>query len=67
MHDNTRARIAAVVLLEVRISVMEWPARCPDINSIEYLWDELKRRIQGRDPASKTLGQLQNGSAFTIK
>lgn len=30
------------------------------MNPVKYLWDELKRRIQGKDPALETLGQLLN-------
>jgi hypothetical protein len=42
MQDNGRPHFARVVsdyLRNIEISVMEWPARNPDRNSIEHLWD----------------------------
>lgn len=63
MHDNARPHTAAIVrqyLEEVNVPVMEWPARSPDLNPIEHLWDELKRRIRGRNIAPTNLQELQN-------
>ena len=37
---------------------MNWPARSPDINPIEHVWDILQRRISARLVQSQTRGDL---------
>lgn len=62
MHDNARPHTATVVrqyLEEVDVPVMAWPARSPDLNPIEHLWDELKKRIRARNVAPTNVTELQ--------
>lgn len=62
MHDNARphvARITTDYLEEVGIRVMSWPARSPDLNPIEHMWDTLKQKVRARNPVPTTLGELE--------
>jgi hypothetical protein len=63
MHDNAKPHFARIVedyLVEVGITTMQWPARSPDLNPIEHLWDTMGKclRAHPRRPTNQQeLGQ----------
>lgn len=63
MHDNARPHTARIVdnyLQEVGINAMRWPARSPDMNPIEHVWDRIGREIRKRRGQLLTLQQLRD-------
>jgi hypothetical protein len=62
MQDNARPHIARCVtnfITETEITKMDWPARSPDMNPIEHVWDMLGKRVKARIPAPQTTQALQ--------
>lgn len=61
MHDNARphtARIVTEYLAEVGITVMDWPARSPDLNPIEHLWDDMGKKVRSMQHRPQNLPEL---------
>jgi transposase len=40
-----------------KINVMSWPAQSPDMNPIEHLWSDIKKRVRARNP--KNISELK--------
>ena len=61
MDDNARPHRARVVqdyLERETIERMDWPARSPDINPIEHMWNELQVRISALQVQPRTIQEL---------
>ncbi|GFS97564.1 transposable element Tcb2 transposase [Trichonephila clavipes] len=62
MDDNSPCHrtVAAEQLLESEdIERMDWPARSPDLNPIEHVWDFLGRRLAARTLPPVTIRELR--------
>ena len=55
-YDNTpchRARLVVKCLDDMGAEVLDWPAKSPDMNPIEHLWEMLFKSVQGTKPGNK--------------
>ena len=63
-HDNARphtARHTQNILRIHNVSMLQWPARSPDLSPIEHLWDHLGRQARERhDGSGSHCRSLQN-------
>jgi transposase len=54
-HDNATSRTARSVR---DFSVLPWPAKSPDLNPIEHIWDLLDRRVRARAIPPRNVREL---------
>nr|KAG5707944.1 hypothetical protein BaRGS_031675 [Batillaria attramentaria] len=58
MDDNARPHTARIVDQYLEEESMEWPARSPDLNPVEHVWDMIGRAVHARVNPTRTLVQL---------
>lgn len=61
-QDNARphtANITTGFLAENNVNCLPWPARSPDLNPIEHVWDMMDRRLRRLPHPPNNLGELR--------
>ena len=62
IDDNARfhhSRAVTAYFQGNAIETLPWPARSPDLNPLEHVWDILRRQTQKMDPPPQTLDELE--------
>ncbi|GBL86858.1 hypothetical protein AVEN_96083-2 [Araneus ventricosus] len=54
-----RALLVDEFLKSEDIRRMDWPARSPDLNPIQHVWDALRRAIATRNPPPRTIQEMK--------
>ena len=60
-HDNATSHTARSVhdfLQDRNVSVLPWPAKSPDLNPIEHIWELLDRRVSARAIPPRNVQEL---------
>ena len=60
-HDNDTSHTARCVrdfLQDRNVSVLPWPAKSPNLNPIEHVWDLLDRRVRARSIPPRNVWEL---------
>lgn len=59
MDESAPAHQSHGQQLEAGVPQTTYPALSPDLNSIQHLWDQLSRHVEGGIPAPGTLTDLR--------
>ena len=62
IDDNARSHCASAVtdyLQQEAVPTLPWPARSPDLNLLEHIWDMIGRRLQTLDLTPQKLQQME--------